>query len=106
MPDCKPLSSSLITTIVYLHQHQICTSLLIASIVRAGDWAYDLDSANSATGNAFMNGIQPYSSTHPYMGSIGNHEAYGTQVRQHAALNSCFTTFGVVFEHSSIGFSS
>jgi alkaline phosphatase D len=48
-------------------------------VIHAGDWAYDLDSWWSSVGNNFMNSIQPYAATVPYMGSAGNHEAYGTQ---------------------------
>lgn len=48
-------------------------------VIHAGDFAYDLDSDNSATGNSFMNSITPYAARFPYMGSPGNHEAYGTQ---------------------------
>jgi hypothetical protein len=35
--------------------------------------AYDFDDANSKTGNGFMNSMQPYSATVPYMASPGNH---------------------------------
>ena len=48
-------------------------------IIHAGDFAYDFDDAGSKTGNAFMNSLQPFAATHPYMASPGNHEAYGTQ---------------------------
>ncbi len=40
-------------------------------VIHAGDWAYDLDGSKSTTGNAFMNSIQPYAATVPYMGSAG-----------------------------------
>jgi hypothetical protein len=49
------------------------------AVIHAGDWAYDLDDAKSETGNAFMRSVEPYAATVPYMGTVGNHEAYGTQ---------------------------
>lgn len=49
------------------------------AVIHAGDWAYDLDSSNSSTGNAFMTAIEPYAAQVPYMGTVGNHEAYATQ---------------------------
>jgi len=48
-------------------------------VIHAGDWAYDLDDGNSVTGNKFMASVMPYAATKPYMGTVGNHEAYGTQ---------------------------
>lgn len=48
-------------------------------VVHAGDFAYDLDSSSSATGNGFMNAVQPYLARRPVLPSPGNHEAYSTQ---------------------------
>jgi len=38
-------------------------------IIHAGDFAYDFDDAGSKTGNGFMNSLQPFAATHPYMPS-------------------------------------
>lgn len=45
-------------------------------VIHAGDFAYDFDNLGSKTGNAFMNTLQPFAATHPYMVAPGNHEAF------------------------------
>ena len=45
-------------------------------VIHAGDFAYDFDDSGSKTGNAFMNTLQPFAATHPYMVAPGNHEAF------------------------------
>jgi len=47
------------------------------AIIHAGDFAYDMDSYNSRTGDQFMNMIQPIAATVPYMTAPGNHESEG-----------------------------
>jgi len=47
------------------------------SVVHVGDWGYDLESAGSSTGNAFMSLMQGYAATKPVMPACGNHEACG-----------------------------
>lgn len=40
-------------------------------VLHAGDVAYDLDSSSSQVGNEFMNAIQPYAASKPYMLATG-----------------------------------
>ena len=47
----------------------------IDMILHVGDFAYDFDSNGGTTGRHFMNDIQNYSASTPYMVSHGNHEA-------------------------------
>jgi hypothetical protein len=44
-------------------------------VLHAGDLAYNLEDSKGATGNGFMNQIQPVASRVPYMATCGNHEA-------------------------------
>jgi hypothetical protein len=43
--------------------------------VHSGDWAYNLDTGNSANGNFFMNRASLYSASLPVQPACGNHEA-------------------------------
>jgi acid phosphatase type 7 len=43
-------------------------------VIHAGDMAYDLDSSNSATGNDYLNLIQPVAASYPWVAVPGNHE--------------------------------
>jgi hypothetical protein len=43
--------------------------------LHAGDWAYDMDTGNSANGNFFMNRAMLYSANFPVQPACGNHEA-------------------------------
>jgi hypothetical protein len=47
------------------------------SVLHVGDWAYDLEEANSTVGNQFFNDIQGYAATKPVACVEGNHEACG-----------------------------
>jgi hypothetical protein len=42
--------------------------------LHAGDWAYNLDTGNSANGNFFMNRAMLYSAAQPTQPACGNHE--------------------------------
>eukprot|EP01120_Amphizonella_sp_Union-15-10_P004892 TRINITY_DN1565_c0_g1_i1.p1 TRINITY_DN1565_c0_g1~~TRINITY_DN1565_c0_g1_i1.p1 ORF type:complete len:413 (+),score=52.36 TRINITY_DN1565_c0_g1_i1:61-1299(+) len=44
------------------------------AVIHTGDLAYDLDANNGATGDQFMNNIEPIASSVPYMTAPGNHE--------------------------------
>ena len=44
-------------------------------VVHVGDYAYDLQDSNGAVGDSFMDSISPLTSSVPYMGCEGNHEA-------------------------------
>jgi hypothetical protein len=47
------------------------------SVIHAGDWGYDFESAGSQTGNSFMTLMQGYAATKAVMPCSGNHEACG-----------------------------
>jgi len=47
------------------------------SVLHVGDMAYDFPDDNSTVGNAFMNIVQSYASSHPLMPAEGNHERCG-----------------------------
>ena len=61
------------------------------SLVFSGDLAYDLSAASGATGDAFMNVMQPIFGQKPMVMGVGNHECDGTL----AALFPlrCFSSF-------------
>lgn len=44
------------------------------AIIHVGDFAYDMDSMNAATGDAYMRQIEPLAAYVPYMVCAGNHE--------------------------------
>eukprot|EP01121_Diplochlamys_sp_Union-15-3_P007165 TRINITY_DN17_c0_g1_i1.p1 TRINITY_DN17_c0_g1~~TRINITY_DN17_c0_g1_i1.p1 ORF type:complete len:412 (+),score=65.24 TRINITY_DN17_c0_g1_i1:155-1390(+) len=46
------------------------------AVIHLGDFAYDLDSKDGATGDEFFANIEAIASTKPYMPSPGNHERY------------------------------
>lgn len=52
-------------------------------VLHAGDWAYDMESSNSANGNFFMNRGMAYSAHFPLMPAPGNHEANGGNFTQY-----------------------
>jgi len=66
--------------------NNVCLDALVAdaeagvydSVVHVGDFAYDLESWASLTGNAFMNNMQQYGAQRPVMPTPGNHEACQT----------------------------
>lgn len=44
------------------------------AIIHVGDFAYDMDSENSAVGDQYMRQIEPLAAYVPYMVCAGNHE--------------------------------
>eukprot|EP00049_Salpingoeca_infusionum_P014759 m.279560 g.279560 ORF g.279560 m.279560 type:complete len:449 (+) comp15745_c0_seq3:157-1503(+) len=45
-------------------------------VILGGDFAYNLPTNHSQVGNDFMNAMQPFTSTRPFMTAPGNHEAH------------------------------
>lgn len=43
-------------------------------VIHCGDFAYDMDSENGRTGDAFLSDVEPIAAYVPYMTSAGNHE--------------------------------
>lgn len=66
--------------------NNVCLDALVAdaqagvydSVLHVGDFAYDLESWASLTGNAFMNNMQLYGAQRPVMPTPGNHESCQT----------------------------
>jgi len=68
------------------------------AVIHGGDIAYDLQSYSGATGNSFMNAVEPFAAAMPVMMCVGNHESdsrtFENYIVRFAALNGTATESG------------